>query len=236
MPQHEGYQGYFEARGWDTTSSADNLWYYDGLQPRLGLSAGQKLLEIGFGDARFLDWSRSRGLTPAGVEILDEALAKARRLGHEVFAGPLTATTLGPDRRFDVVVAFDVLEHLTVPEIRQLFRDTLPHLAPDGRYIFRFPNGNSPFSGPLQCGDPTHCTLVSPGMVGAIAAPLGLEVERSFNDRVLPPGFAARTRRRLVYALRGMIETVLGFAYFGRVIPMDPNVFVIVRRTATSRE
>lgn len=231
-PQDEDYKGYFEARGWETSSSADSFWYYDRLQSKLGLSAGQKVLEIGFGDARFLDWSRSRGLTPTGVEILDAALSKARKLDHEVYPGPFTATTLRPDRCFDVMVAFDVLEHLTVPEIRQLFRNTLPHLAPGGRYIFRFPNGNSPFVGPIQTGDATHRTLVSPGMIEAITAPLGLRVERSFNDRVLPLGFAARIRRRIIYALRSTIETVLGFAYFGCVLPLDPNVFVIVRRMA----
>jgi SAM-dependent methyltransferase len=229
-PVDEGYDAYFESRGWAKTTSTGTFWYYDGLQEKIGFAKGQKILEIGFGDSRFMDWSRSRGLMPVGVEILEAALDKGRALGHEVFPGPFTPATLKPDRLFDVIVAFDVVEHLTVSEIRQLFRDTLPHLLPGGRYLFRFPNGNSPFVGPTQNGDVTHRTLVSPAMIEEITKPLGLKVERAFGDRMLPPGLAARVKRRLAYALRSAVEALIGFAYFGRILPLDPNIFVIVGR------
>jgi SAM-dependent methyltransferase len=225
------YENYFESRNWTNTNSAENFWYYDQLQIQVGLPRGSRVLEIGFGDARFLDWCQSRGLVPVGVEILDVALQKARRLGHEVFLGPFSRSTLPVDRQFDIIAAFDVVEHLTVHEIRQLFRDTLPHLAPDGKYILRFPNGNSPFVGAIQTGDITHRTLVSPGTIEDVVRPLGLSVTRSLNDRMLPQGALPRVKRLLSYTLRSVIETVIGFAFFGQRLPMDPNIFVVVKRS-----
>ncbi len=188
------------------------------------------MFEVGFGDGRFLDWCKNRGLKPAGVEILDAALEKARSLGHEVFGGPFDGSTLEPDRLFDVIAAFDVMEHLTISEMRKLFKDSLPHLALEGRYLFRFPNGNSPFVGPTQTGDITHRTLVSPGLIDDLVKPLGLRVVSTFNDRFFPPGVLSRLKRAPAYALRGVIESAIGLAYFGRILPLDPNAFAVVAR------
>ncbi len=225
------YKDYFELRGWGNSNICEHFWYYDELRSKLSLQKGQKVLEIGFGDGRFLEWCRSRELISFGVELLEAAISKARALNHEVFLGPFTSSTLRAGQIFDLIVAFDVVEHLTVSEIRQLLRDTLHHLTLGGRYVFRFPNGNSPFVGPTQSGDITHRTLVSPGTIESIAKPLGLTVERAFNDRMLPPGALSRAKRRLVYGMRGAIETVIGLAYFGRPMPLDPNVFVVVTRS-----
>jgi hypothetical protein len=171
-------------------------------------------------------------LATVGVEIQRAAVARAAALGHEVHMGPFSGTTLAADRRFEVIACLDVLEHLTISEIRKLFRNTISHLAEDGRCLLRFPNGNSPFVGPVQCSDITHRTLLSPGMVEEIARPLGLRVERTFNDRILPATFIGRCRRLLTYRLRRMIGAVIGLACFGRVLPLDPNVFVILAPAA----
>ena len=149
------YENYFEERGWDEPSNTANYWYADQVQRKSGFADKSRVLEIGFGSAGFLDWCKDRGHIATGVEILEASLRKARALGHEVFAGPFNSSSLPPERLFDVIAAFDVLEHLTFEEIRHLLQDTLPHMAPDGRYVFRFPNGNSPFVGPIQSGDIT---------------------------------------------------------------------------------
>jgi len=230
LPQTDDYDEYFERRGWDEAIHPESLWYYDKVMNFIKFSAGMKVLEIGFGNSAFLEWCRTRGLQPAGVEILDASLKKAQSLGHEVFKGPLNATTLEPDRKFDLIIAFDVIEHLTVNEIRTFLADTVPHLNPNGRYLFRFPNGNSPFSAPMQTGDITHQTVVSAGLMKDIAKRVGLRVELVFNDRFLPPGMMLRLRRSLSFGLRSMIELIIGFAYYGGPIPLDPNVFVVLSR------
>lgn len=131
-----------------------------------------------------------------------------------------------------MIACFDVIEHLTTEDLRALLSDSLPHLAPGGRYLFRFPNGNSPFVGPIYNSDITHLALRTPEAVDGIGRPLGLKVEVAFNDWLLPPGGAQRARRRLTYALRGLIEGVVCLAYFGTRKPLDLNVFVVLGRVA----
>jgi hypothetical protein len=36
-------------------------------------------------------------------------------------------------------------------------------------------------------------------------------------------------KRRAVYGVRNIIEIVLGFTYFGKRVPMDPNVVVVLQ-------
>lgn len=226
------YTGYFEARGWDRNVSAENFWYYDEMNRHTVIPAGARVLDIGFGDGRFLDWCAHRKMVPAGVEILDAALAKASAFGHDVARGPFTSSTFEPGRIFDVIACFDVIEHLTTEDLRMLLSDTLPHLAQGGRYIFRFPNGNSPFVGPVYNSDVTHLALRTPEAVDGIGRSLGLKVEVAFNDRLLPPGGVQRARRRITYALRSLIESIVCLAYFGARRPLDPNVFVVLGRAS----
>jgi hypothetical protein len=227
------YDGYFEARDWSRDVSAENYWYYDELRARCPIAAGSHVLEIGFGDGRFLDWCKARSITPVGVEILDQALNKACALGHEVHAGPFTPDTLQPERSLDLIAMFDVAEHLTTAQLTTLLGDTLPHLATGGKYLLRFPNGNSPFVGPIYRSDITHVNLLNAEAIGQIARPLGLRVSDEFNDRLLPPGFVPRLKRRMTYGLRAVLQAVIGFAYFGRNLPLDPNVYVVLERRPT---
>jgi 2-polyprenyl-3-methyl-5-hydroxy-6-metoxy-1,4-benzoquinol methylase len=224
------YVGYFEARGWDKDVSEQNFWYYDDLNRRVGISAGAKVLDVGFGDGRFLDWCAHCGILSAGVEILKPAIAKAKALGHDVVHGPLQTGTFDPGRTFDLIACFDVIEHLTTEELRALLTASLPHLAKDGRYLFRFPNGSSPFVGPVYGSDPTHRSLLTPEAIAGLVKPFGLMLQDTFNDRILPKKGLARFRRRFSFALRALIERVVCIAYFGTRMPLDPNVFVLVGR------
>jgi cyclopropane fatty-acyl-phospholipid synthase-like methyltransferase len=224
------YDGYYSEKGWDRVDSSDSFPYWDQLVSRFKLTKGASVLEIGFGAGGFLDWCKHRKISTTGVEILDPALENAAAHGHKVFPGPFSSTTLDPSQKFDTIALFDVLEHMTIQEIKQLFSDTLPHLKDDGNYILRFPNGTSPFVGWIHTGDITHRTLLSPHTVDKLAKPYGIVVADIFNDRTLPSGFVAAVRRRLAYAIRDHLEIVIGYAYYGRRMPMDPNVFLILTK------
>ena len=54
-----------------------------------GLAKNLRILEVGFGSGRFLDWAQAQGMTTAGVEIIPECVEAARARGHDVFAGEL---------------------------------------------------------------------------------------------------------------------------------------------------
>lgn len=71
-----------------------------------------RLLDVGFGDGRFLDASAEAGWETWGME-LSEAAARSVDGRHTVLVGDLTALEEGP--RFDAITFWDVLEHVPDP-------------------------------------------------------------------------------------------------------------------------
>ena len=221
------YDGYAANKRWDMGVATEDDRSFAALGVIGGFAPKSSILEVGFGGGGFMDWARSQGHAVTGVEILPDMLASAKSRGHRVFQGPLTAELLAGER-FDVVVALDLIEHLTTEEIVGLFRTTRPMLNPGGRYLLRFPNGDSPFSRWHQHGDITHKTIIGSGMIHQLATFGGLEVVKIVNHRPMPAGLAA-VRKALVYFGRNLIEVIVGLLYRGGRFPMDPNSVVVLK-------
>ncbi len=114
---------------------------------------GGKLLEIGCYTGFFLDLARQRGWDTQGVELSAWAARHATdTLKLKVFQGTLSEARM-PGEQFDVVVLWDVIEHMTDPlhELREInrvlkkdgvvvlttiFMDTLPALLTREKYPF----------------------------------------------------------------------------------------------------
>jgi 2-polyprenyl-3-methyl-5-hydroxy-6-metoxy-1,4-benzoquinol methylase len=112
------------------------------LQPERGLQPG-RLLDIGCATGAFLRLAQRHGFEAVGIELSPTLAAHARERGLEVHQGRLEELGL-PDRSFDVVTMWDVVEHLDSP------LDTLRHahrvLAHEGVLALR--TGNSDFQIP----------------------------------------------------------------------------------------
>jgi predicted TPR repeat methyltransferase len=93
-----------------------------------------------------------------GVDGSAEQVAIAHRLGiTEVRQGDLfgeLATTAAES--IDVVVAYDVIEHLGKQDLLRLAGEVKRVLKPGGRWIIHAPNAESPFFGRIRYGDFTH--------------------------------------------------------------------------------
>jgi SAM-dependent methyltransferase len=101
-----------------------------------------RLLEVGCANGMFLNTVRKSGSWDVyGVDINKYAVQYARdQLGLDVFLGQLEETHF-PDDFFDVVVLWDVLEHLPNPKSALLEIHRV--LTSDGWLIFRVPNLDS---------------------------------------------------------------------------------------------
>ena len=95
-----------------------------------------RLLDVGAGTGGMLELLSEFGEVTA-VEASDDALERARRRfpGHRVLKGALPGPL--PDETFDVVTAFDVLEHLDDPV--EAVRALRARLAPQGRLVCTVP-------------------------------------------------------------------------------------------------
>jgi len=104
-----------------------------------GKSSG-KVLDIGCGTGDRLDVFRTKGFEPYGVEISDSANYAKEHLNLNVLKGNLFSASF-PDRFFDIVTLYSVLEHTHHPtrvcgEIHRILKD-------DGFLVIQVPNKDS---------------------------------------------------------------------------------------------
>jgi len=190
-----------------------------------------RLLEIGFGDGLFLDWARAEGFTVEGIELNADFCAAARSRGHAVECGDAVKLLEGRNDRYDLVVLFDVLEHLRIDEIVQLLRSLRACLAADGKVLATFPNGQSPFGRVYQHGDVTHVTTLSVPIMTDIAPLADMRVVAGYNrarSALTSRSTARRLARKLSFAARDIVQWTVGQIYFQAQIPLDPNVTVVL--------
>jgi len=199
-----------------------------------GVDLGKQLsiLEIGFGSGVFAGWARDRGFAYVGVELDPELVARARQCGFEAFGAGRPLAQVAPERRFDLVAAFDVLEHMSPDEIAGLLDAVRPRLSRQGRLLARFPSGDSPFSAAMQHGDLTHRTAIGSGMVEQLALQAGYDLlqVRAPTRPIRGVGLIRGLRRAAVAAVRVMVTEVVRWAFYDghprRVI--DPNMVVVL--------
>lgn len=91
-------------------------------------AAGDALLDVGCGDGQFAAAARDRGWDTYGIELNPPAAQRARERGINVVEGRLESADL-PAARFDVVTAWDVIEHVPEPSA---FAERLVRLVAPG--------------------------------------------------------------------------------------------------------
>ncbi len=97
-----------------------------------------RLLDVGAGFGFFLVEMEKRGWHAEGVEISQRAIHYAREvLGQTVQTGPLEKIGF-PEREFDVVSGFYVIEHL--PQPMKFLKECYRILKPGGLLLLRYPH------------------------------------------------------------------------------------------------
>lgn len=183
-------------------------------------------LELGYGNGNFLGFARQRGISVVGVETQAALRQRASAAGIENHA---SIDALAADRQFDLVVAFDVFEHVEQAALPGLLRQLAGHLAADGVLLCRVPNGESPFGRYFQHGDLTHVTTLGLSKFTQLASITGLAV---LCHGELPWYRSARNPKRLLRAaLRALAEHGLAFAYHWDAAVLAPNLVVALRRS-----
>jgi SAM-dependent methyltransferase len=228
------YDSYLAFKAWDDHLVEEPNEF--GIEvARAGIEPPANVLEIGFGQGRFLSWARERHYDVIGVELIPELVKRASARGFTVYQGRIECIPVLKERKFDLIAAFDVFEHLTRDDLVALLKLAKQILKPTGKVLARFPNGGSPFGLPYQCGDATHLTALGAGAMTQIAIAAGM--------RVLWIGNAARPTRsgkhlwvtmRIGHLLRDTIEILLGKIYFHGVrCPLDPNLTAVLGHAVT---
>lgn len=99
------------------------------------------LLDIGCSDGAFIGWAQDAGFTAYGIDIDDKAIARARKRSTNVWSADLLSFSSLPvskPERFDVITAFEVLEHQ--PDPHGFLAAVTRLLAQDGWIAGTVPN------------------------------------------------------------------------------------------------
>ena len=164
------------------------------------------------------DWThgRLREALPAivGVDLSEDNVAKMRAAGYDnVFVGDAEdlGATFG-ERRFDSIVAGELIEHLGSP--LSFLCSARDLLKPGGRIIITTPYPFSLFqflfalkNFPRTCSNPEHSVWLCPTTLGELATRAGLRVHswRLIEDYVLNEDLLYRWFIRALRALRWVL-------------------------------
>jgi SAM-dependent methyltransferase len=189
--------------------------------------------ELGFGNGAFAGWVRAAGGRWVGREVLAELQVRAKEEGFEVIAPDANFSSACGQGTFDLIAAFDVIEHLSVDAIKSFLDDAKKALKPGGLLFLRVPSGDSPFSGAMYYGDLTHRTLLGSSAANQLALEAGLEV-CEIRSPILPLwnlGLKRCIRRAAVHFFQALAFSFIRVVLMGNSkAVVSPNMMIVLRK------
>ncbi len=159
-----------------------------------------QILDIGCGHGTFLYFLAAAGYRNfRGVDTSPEQIAAAQRLGiPNVWCGSASEYVAGlAAGSQDVVILFDILEHLEGQELFDLLDEVYRILRPGGLCLVHVPNGGGIFAMRVRFGDLTHKQAFTETSLRQLFSTIGFAQVESFEDRPVVHGFTSLIRRLL---------------------------------------
>lgn len=194
----------------------------------------RRILELGFGNGAFMGWCADNNICCDGVELNEVQIKKAQGLGFRVGSSIESLADTGTALCYDLIVAFDVIEHIHRDDIVEFFKGLQSVLTRDGVIVLRCPNGDNPFSLWMQNGDVTHQTWVGSGLIVQVANQVGLEVVRISEPAVALAEMEIFDRLKVKSGLmaRRFIGKFIKVVFMGgasRVV-FSPNILAVLAK------
>lgn len=167
------------------------------------------VLDLGCGNGVLLTVATEFGYhCVSGVDLSSENVADARKNGlSSVKQGDLFDNLSGIDSAsIDVVIAFDVIEHLKTDDAVKAVREVGRVLKRGGTFIMHVPNGASPFVGRVLYGDITHERGYTTTSVRQLLARGGFSDVKCLEDRPIPHGLKSAVRAMLWVIIRNTLR------------------------------
>ena len=149
----------------------------------------------------------------SGVDLSGEQVAISRQVIGDVEEADATAYLKAREGTFDLILALDLLEHMTREEGVQFLKACFGALRTGGRLVIQTPNPESPRAGGVVFGDVTHEQAIAPSALAGFLRFCGFEGIRMREAGPAPHGIVSACRWLLWQALRlgpmlaNMIET-----------------------------
>ncbi len=177
-------------------------------------------------------YCQNNGLDVTGTELNSELLSVASSLGYSVFDADYL--TQAPQDTFDVIAAFDVLEHIPPEQTVSFLEGCKRLLKSEGSLVLRFPNGDSPASLPIFHGDATHLNWIGSGKIRYYAQCAGFSQcqIRGTPEIIFTKSIKHGLHNLLMVPVKQLLNITLGFIFYpGRRLNLiSVDLLVILRK------
>lgn len=171
-----------------------------------------KILDIGCGYGAFLYYLQLLGYEYCqGVDCLSEQIKIAKQIGlKNVCVGDIIDFLTNADNNsYDLILAFDVLEHFHKEEVFFILKQLYRILSDEGKIIVHIPNAEGIFYGSVFYGDLTHKTCFTRSSFQDILNLAGFKDIEFFEESPTIHGLKSSIR----YFLWKIIRTIFGYMY-----------------------
>lgn len=163
-----------------------------------------KCLDVGCGAGAFVKLLLDRGFTDvAGCDISAEQVALACGAGLPCTAVDAVTALEGANAEYDLITAFDVIEHFSKAELMRFLEATSRSLKPGGALILKSPNASSPMGMSVRYGDFTHEVGLTPGSLSHLLRLFGFEDIQFREVGPIPHGLKSLLRTMGWWVIRG---------------------------------
>lgn len=210
--------------------------YFKRLVKHFPTDRDTRILELGCGYGVWLHWLRESGYRNLeGVDRSPEQVEAAHGLGMNFVVENDLAADLAAraSESCDVVLAADILEHLTKDEALSMADQVFRVLAPGGLFILHLPNGDGIFAGHIEYGDFTHELIVTSTSLAQMLRCVGFTGFSAYEDTPVVHGFSSACRSLVWMAARTAVRLIFAAetGNLGRDLILSQNFLAVARKS-----
>ena len=171
------------------------------------------ILDLGCGHGAIIYFAQKQGYENLkGFDFSQQQVDMAHKLGLQDLVSCENLFEIikkYPDSSIDLLITFDVLEHMSKTEILNFALEANRVIKPSGKWMIHVPNGASPFGCRAFGNDFTHKTLLTPKSAKQILKAFNFSSIKIFEDRPIVHGLKSAIRRLLWLIIRNILRAYL---------------------------
>ncbi len=197
-----------------------------------------KVVEFGCSEGNGLEWLVDQGYTNVtGVDTDSVAIElaqhrmKIKNTSAEILCMDiLDFATSQPDCSFDVVIMFNVIEHISKQNLLRLIPEIARIIRPDGIFLTQTGNIENPFNFGLFARDFTHHIPFTSNSLRQLMIMCGFKPD---SVRVMPVRYITTSRNlplQLLGTIMGFMLKAVAFSMRARIQETAPLIYCVARK------
>lgn len=222
------YKNYINFKKWDDfyNYSTQEKIFFNKIFRKIDLNK-KIILDVGFGRGHFLKYIEDRGGEAHGIEYQNNLIEMVNKAGCTKVYKNLNGSKL----KFDIIVFFNVIEHIEFDKIKNFLSTYLAYAKPSATIVMTFPNCQSPAGLINQFGDPTHKSLLSGPILEKILEDLNL-VNIAYVECPIQQSksFPKRFLKKITWPLQLLSKILFKITYSVGNTPLSPDVLIFAKK------